>query len=55
MEIQTVLPTSPIKPINIRHDDKQKQKQQQTPAETEQKGKPKQEKNDGIQHIDEIV
>jgi len=53
MDIQIVLPTSPVKPINIRRDDKQKN--QQNSADTEQEDKPKQENNDGIQHIDEIV
>jgi len=55
MDIQTVLPSSPIKPIKIRRDDEQKKQQQQTPEETEQEDKPKQEDNTGIQHIDEIV
>jgi len=56
MEIQTVLPTSPIKPIKIRRDDEQKKQQQQTPEETDQENKPKQKNNTDIQqHIDEMV
>jgi len=55
MDIQIILPTSPVKPINIRRDDKQKNKQNSADTEQEQDDKPKQENNDGIQHIDEIV
>ncbi len=60
MEIETVLPTSPIKPITIQGNGRQKKQQQhphQNPAdiEPEQKDKFEQENNDGVQHIDEIV